>query len=431
MLSFALAHWGAYNEPAAAFFLLPTRGWEIAVGAFIAFYFSRCPTLSLQQPLQELGSALGLLLIGYAVFAFSKETPFPGAYALVPTLGAALVILCATPTTLVGRLLSTRAFVGIGLISYSMYLWHQPLFAFARHVSDGEPAAAVFGSLIALSLILAFMTWKYVERPFRHEATTHRRQAFLTAGVVWLTFITLGLSGHFLNGKVENHWLSRVDPDQRGFYAQLISSSTPSNNLFSDGFQTPGNCRFNVGSLNMEVSERILYCARVHGAGVLILGDSHAMDLFGAVSSRFESKFLIGITSGGCRPHTPEKGCQYDRVMQFVRDYPSAFRHIIFEQAGFYLLLDKFGRKGTRKMFSNLGHDDPIDWVAVDQEHIRLTTTYLVKLAEFVPVTWFLPRIEPHISKNFIMKNGCEESRLHLRMLGLCLCRHRGQRSFF
>jgi peptidoglycan/LPS O-acetylase OafA/YrhL len=112
-LSFALAQWGAYNKPAATFFLLPSRGWEIAIGALVAFYFARYQKLQLQKPLQEAFSLIGLTLILYAVFAYSKATPFPSAYALVPTLGTALIILCTTPSTIVGRILASKGFVGV------------------------------------------------------------------------------------------------------------------------------------------------------------------------------------------------------------------------------------------------------------------------------------------------------------------------------
>jgi peptidoglycan/LPS O-acetylase OafA/YrhL len=87
--SFALAQWGANNKPSAAFFLLPARGWEIAIGALVAFYFARYPKQQLQRSVQEAGGVVGLLMIVYAILTYSKSTPFPSAYALAPVLGTA------------------------------------------------------------------------------------------------------------------------------------------------------------------------------------------------------------------------------------------------------------------------------------------------------------------------------------------------------
>jgi len=137
--SLAVAQWAAYAKPAAAFYLLPPRGWELLIGAFAAFYLSQANRKDFGKGLSEFGGWLGVALILYAVFAYSKATPFPGFYALVPTLGTVLIILFATKQTAVGKLLGNKAFVGVGLISYSAYLWHQPLFAFASRLLKYSP----------------------------------------------------------------------------------------------------------------------------------------------------------------------------------------------------------------------------------------------------------------------------------------------------
>lgn len=151
---------------------MPTRGWELLTGAFVAFYLSRSNRKDFGKGLSELGGWLGVALILYTVFAYSKATPFPGLYALVPTLGTALIILFATQQTNVGK------FVGIGLVSYSAYLWHQPLFAFARHRSLSEPSHIIFFLLSVLALILAYFSWRFVEAPFRNRRGISRKKIF-------------------------------------------------------------------------------------------------------------------------------------------------------------------------------------------------------------------------------------------------------------
>ncbi len=135
LASLAIAQWATYTHPTSAFFLLPTRGWELMIGAFAAFYLSQGKCKDFGKSVSEFSGWLGIAMVFFGVFFYSKITPFPGFYALVPTLGTLLIILFATQKTTVGRFLGNKAFVGIGLISYSAYLWHQPILAFARNWS--------------------------------------------------------------------------------------------------------------------------------------------------------------------------------------------------------------------------------------------------------------------------------------------------------
>lgn len=175
LLSLALAEYAASRKPVAAFFLLPTRGWELAVGALIAFYSGGKQGNQFSPTLSRSLSVVGLALITLAVLVFNKDTPFPGLNALVPTVGAGLLILSAWPGTLVGKLLGSRILVGIGLISYSAYLWHQPLLAFARHRSFTDPGAVLIAWMIVLTFGLAYVTWRFVEQPFRRKGVFTRR----------------------------------------------------------------------------------------------------------------------------------------------------------------------------------------------------------------------------------------------------------------
>ena len=105
------------THPIFAFYMLPTRGWELLIGGFIGFYFTKNDIENNNLNSGQLGSLFGLLLITYSVFAYTDETPFPSAYALVPTVGAALIIIFATNKTVVGKLLGSKLLVIIGLIS--------------------------------------------------------------------------------------------------------------------------------------------------------------------------------------------------------------------------------------------------------------------------------------------------------------------------
>ena len=199
-VSLTAAQWGAYNKPEAAFYLLPTRCWELLIGSLVAFYCTRRKVIPIPASINQLASFFGICLILFSVFVFSWKTPFPSLYALVPTLGTALVILFASPDTLAGKILSSKAFVGMGLISYSAYLWHQPIFAFTRLINSKEPSAIVFLFLVIVTIALAYLSWRFVEKPFRRSDFISRSKVFAFAVLGTSIFITIGLVGHLNNG---------------------------------------------------------------------------------------------------------------------------------------------------------------------------------------------------------------------------------------
>ncbi len=200
LASFVASAWGARNAPSTNFYLAPFRAWEPFAGSLAAFYLrGRGPRSS------DLMSGVGLALILVSIFWYDKDTPFPGIYALAPVVGTALIVLFAGQTTLVARLLSTGPFVGIGLVSYSAYLWHQPLFAFARLHSFSGTSQTLLGSLTALTFLLAWATWKYVETPFRSRSKpviVSRPNVFAASAALGALFVAIGLSGLVLTTRL-------------------------------------------------------------------------------------------------------------------------------------------------------------------------------------------------------------------------------------
>ncbi|HWE07252.1 MAG TPA: acyltransferase family protein [Rhizomicrobium sp.] len=183
LASFAVSVWGAGAAQAAAFYLLPARAWELMLGALLAL--GAVPDLKSRVASDGL-ALLGLVLIAGSVFGFTPQTPFPGFAALAPCLGAALVIYAARPDrTIAGKLLAARPLVFVGLISYSLYLWHWPVFVFATYVAFREPSGVGSALLIALSVVLAGISWRYVEQPLRRPLPgAPRRAPFAAAALV-------------------------------------------------------------------------------------------------------------------------------------------------------------------------------------------------------------------------------------------------------
>jgi peptidoglycan/LPS O-acetylase OafA/YrhL len=156
-------------DPKAAFYLTPYRAWELGIGCMLALL----PAFNVRDILRELVGVVGLSLIVYAIFALDASSRFPGANALLPCLGAAMMIWSSHDRpSLTGRCLSWRPIRSVGLMSYSLYLIHWPTLAFVRHYNNGaDPGPAQLVLAPAASLLLAWLSWRYVEQPFRGRRT--------------------------------------------------------------------------------------------------------------------------------------------------------------------------------------------------------------------------------------------------------------------
>jgi peptidoglycan/LPS O-acetylase OafA/YrhL len=202
-VSLISAAWGVAKAPTTTFYLLPTRAWEILLGALVAYYHAHDKVVALGRAQNQTLSLIGVTLILFSVFKFSENYPSPGLTTLVPAVGTVLIILFALEGTIVHRLLSSRVLVGTGLISYSLYLWHQPLFAMARVYSIQSPQAGDFAILIGLSFALAYLTWRFVEMPFRNTAIIHRRTVALFSVLGSLSAVIIG---YYLNTTYGMAW---------------------------------------------------------------------------------------------------------------------------------------------------------------------------------------------------------------------------------
>ncbi|HEX3809435.1 MAG TPA: acyltransferase family protein [Rhizomicrobium sp.] len=212
VVSLGLNIWSVRTHPDFAFYWLPPRAWELMLGAVLAIGNIPLPESKIAR---EALSALGLVLIAVAVFAFTVSTPFPGEAALLPCVGAALIIYAA-PGTRVGALLGAGPMVWIGLLSYSLYLWHWPLLVFARYATFGDLNAWQTALLIALSVALAALSLRFVERPFRgHSSGFTRSRIFLPAGIAMLAAIALGAAASLSNGVPQ-----RFDANTRAILAE-------------------------------------------------------------------------------------------------------------------------------------------------------------------------------------------------------------------
>lgn len=288
-LSLALSEWGWRNYPDENFFFTFSRFWELLAGSI-------CAVLLYHREIKgnNILAALGLGLIVYSIFFYTAQILFPSLYTLVPVVGAMLIILFATPETLTARLLSLSPFVGVGLISYSAYLWHQPLFSFARIWTVEEPQPILMATLAGISLVLAYFTWAMVEQPFRRKEAQWlpKRAALFIASLVGIAaFAGFGQIGIATAG-----FKSRLDQAMIPYIADIRASFDETSDY--------GGC-FQSG----DVITRFLELCDVHQVAEPkqifgVIGDSHSASLlpaFDGISAKYGAT-VVGASVPGCPP---------------------------------------------------------------------------------------------------------------------------------
>ncbi len=268
-LSLILSYWGSHNHPSATFYLLPTRGWELLLGVFATFYLRTNPKMP-SKFLQNFLGSFGLFLIAFSVVVFDKTIPFPGLHALVPTIGTLLIILFAREKNSISKFLSNKLFVGIGLISYSAYLWHVPLFAFTRNVNFQELSFSINLLLIVLTFCLAYLTWRFIENPFRRRSEFSSKAIWSISIIGSTFFIIFGVSAakninnieyRMADDLMRSKQIVSADIDERLFIKNRIVLEDMNPDIIiigSSRMMQVGKSLTNLETLNLSVSNASL-----------------------------------------------------------------------------------------------------------------------------------------------------------------------------
>ena len=282
LISLFLAEWASINSPTANFFLLPFRVWELLIGAFLSILIKQYGFIK-SNYLNQIISLTGISMIILSIVSFDHETRFPGLVGLLPTLGTGFLILCAVPGTLVFKLLTIRLIIFMGLISYSTYLWHQPMLVYARYFFGESLNIFYIFALCILPFIFAYFTWKYIEQPFRDKVRFTRRNIFVSSFLGIILFSAIGLSMHFTNG---------------------LSHRLPNDLKEENLFQPNLKCSFGNYGLKLFVSEEVKSCIDNSSNSVFLIGDSHANALSYSLENELNKIGLqvINLSSPGCFP---------------------------------------------------------------------------------------------------------------------------------
>lgn len=282
--SFAAAVWLVARAPSAAFYLLPARAWELSVGALIALGTVRVRNRWANEAL----AMIGLALVLWAMRRFTESTPFPGAAALLPCVGAALLISTGGAGTLMARGFALPPMVWTGRISYSLYLWHWPVIVFAELALFLPKTPLVIAGEVALSFILAWLSYWFVERPFRHEVSGWRTPRVLQGALAAIT-ASLAVAGAIA---VSGGLPGRFDAEQQRIGAYQ--------GMDGDQLYRGGRC-FKVGDRDVFDPACLTRSGPLRPV-LLFMGDSHAAHLWPGLSA-YRARFdVLQATRTGCRP---------------------------------------------------------------------------------------------------------------------------------
>ena len=271
----------------AAYYLLPTRFFELMLGGLLGIYLHQPRVIG---KLAAHGLALaGYLLIGFSLFALNANSTFPGFNALIPCLGAALLILAGSGDRH-SRLLTSRPMVFIGLISYSLYLWHWPLIAYLNYlgIAIDLPVATL---LIAASILLSWLSWRFVEVPFRRNGATWQFSRVFTRR---FALPALGLAAVAALSLQFNGFPQRFGPGVSALEAMTLSKPS----------EIRSGCHVPNALYNTAPNDNCRLGAKKDGVDGIMIGDSFANHFTGMVDilARPNDIALMDYTMDSCPP---------------------------------------------------------------------------------------------------------------------------------
>lgn len=268
-------------DPKGNFYLLPSRVWELYFGTFLAFIDTGRVKSFFSNKFNDFFALTGLILISYSILTFNSFTAHPSLLTVIPVFGTALIILFSSKFGLSGFILTNKPVVYIGLISYSLYLWHYPVFVFFRLIITKDLTNFHYIILIIFSFILSIISYYYIEKPFRDKEKFKRKSIFVLYSFVSVVFLLIGYMGHLeVNFQIS-------DTNQKVQNINLVQKI---------GMEDLDGCH------GRSVNDLCLIGNKAKNPTWALIGDSHAGSLSSELSRAFSIKGLSGIqlSQGGC-----------------------------------------------------------------------------------------------------------------------------------
>jgi peptidoglycan/LPS O-acetylase OafA/YrhL len=399
-LSFSGCIWATNANPTAAFYFIGYRFWELAVGALtfmVSYQFSGIRERISSAPFRQISSWLGLLLVGLG-FVYSKGDAFPFPWVLLPVIGTVLLIagVSVQPTDFIRRSLAKPLSVWLGKRSYSLYLWHWPVYVVLRW-TIGLEGITSFAVALTLTFLIALFSYRYVEQPLNHHAWIQARPNWLKI----FAFISIPVTGYLLANHIFDHKshfsLSRVTQESTDWYAQPGKMAFPNVGNRQCEMLPPDTLQLSNGS---ELRFSSSSCSRkLTSKKIYVLGDSHATHLAGMLEQiSAETGFEIGIFSSppGC-PFLALKDPMADLPVACLDFYRAASREIIEKSMpGDIVLLSSLRMTRWGDHWASFGITDMYAHMYSDNKHKSIQDAIVEAK------TWINPFMESGLNVVFV-----------------------------
>ena len=308
------------QHPSAAFYMPYTRAWELLLGTIISLgLFPRFRA----RWYREAATLVGIGLVGYSVFRFSSQTPFPGLAALVPCVGTAIIIAAGeSGVSLVGQALSLRPIVFVGLISYSLYLWHWPLIVLNGYgvsvsilsrlphilTAHMSPQTMNRAADLIVAFVLATLSWRFVERPFRSRPRRIERKPLFIASAAVMAVLSIAAIA-----------IVEAQGFPGRFPARAVQLASANAGHVSPTLGRLGNCVITEGNQESVFTSDACMKTAAGRDTYLLVGDSHAGALWEGLESALPNSNVLLAAVWTCLPSIRPAGnetCR--RMLDFV-----------------------------------------------------------------------------------------------------------------
>ena len=379
-----------FQDFSTAFYLAPLRAWELMIGGMLAV--NMIPS-NIRPTYRNLLCIAGFAMIFACVFFYSADMPFPGAAALLPVLGAALIVYSGIEGEIAAnRILGTRPLVFIGQISYSLYLFHWPIIIFGKYYYIRSAPTLVMLSWLGIAFILSVLSWKFIETPFRSKTFMSQANIFRLAALSMALTILAGATIYFRDGF----------PDR--FDAQYASFPRT-----ASAEKTWGNCKRDA-----DITDLCSIGGKTDKPVFLVWGDSHAESMAPAIDKSAKGYGVGGLIvfNTGCPPLLGDGQLQgplcyeYDlKAISYIENHPDLKTVILVARWAPWAEGTSYFPKGAESitlskiLFSSSTHSDAALFESglngVIQKLVELHRDAVIvlqtpEIGYHVPASWFI-----------------------------------------